>query len=190
MPSLPCGKHRLFKNAFVKQCFTKAYQSGSLEIWKFLRCRIDKNAFLRGHKIIAVTKEFVATGENSFYSIIAEYIDTSFAPAADKGKASVDYKEVLKPEVFELFSYLRDERKKLAEQAGIPVYAVVTNAQLAQIAEKKPQTISALAQIEGVGQGKCEKFGESFLKAIQDYEKKRQTVPANHWVGQSAHCLL
>ena len=62
----------------------------------------EMNAFLRGHKIIAVTKEFVATGENSFYSIIAEYIDTSFAPAADKGKASVDYKEVLKPEVFEL----------------------------------------------------------------------------------------
>ena len=91
----------------------------------------EMNAFLRGHKIIAVTKEFVATGENSFYSIIAEYIDTAFAPAADKGKASVDYKEVLKPEVFELFSYLRDERKKLAEQAGIPVYAVVTNAQLA-----------------------------------------------------------
>ena len=55
---------------------------------------------------------------------------------------------------------MRDERKKLAEQAGIPVYAVVTNAQLAQIAEKKPQTISALAQIEGVGQGKYEKFGE------------------------------
>ena len=51
-------------------------------------------------------------------------------PAADKGKNSVDYKEVLKPEVFELFSYLRDERKRLAEQAGIPVYAVVTNAQL------------------------------------------------------------
>ena len=72
----------------------------------------EMNAFLRGHKIIAVTKEFVATGENSFYSIIAEYIDTAFAPAADKGKASVDYKEVLKPEVFELFSYLRDERKK------------------------------------------------------------------------------
>ena len=75
----------------------------------------EMNAFLRGHKIIAVTKEFVATGENSFYSIIAEYIDTPFAPAADKGKASVDYKEVLRPEVFELFSYLRDERKKMAE---------------------------------------------------------------------------
>ena len=28
----------------------------------------EMNAFLRGHKIIAVTKEFVATGENSFYS--------------------------------------------------------------------------------------------------------------------------
>ncbi len=31
-------------------------------------CVAEMNAFLRGHKIIAVTKEFVATGENSFYS--------------------------------------------------------------------------------------------------------------------------
>ena len=68
----------------------------------------------------------------------------------------------------------------MAEQAGIPVYAVVTNAQLAQIAEKKPQTIASLAQIEGIGQGKCEKFGEAFLRAIQDYEKKRQAVPAHN----------
>ena len=104
----------------------------------------EMNAFLRGHKIIAVTKEFVATGENSFYSIIAEYIDTSFAPVADKGKASVDYKEILKPEVFELFSYLRDERKKLAEQAGIPVYAVVTNAQLAFVKIGHPCPIFSL----------------------------------------------
>ena len=74
---------------------------------------------------------------------------------------------------------MRDERKKLAEQAGIPVYAVVTNAQLAQIAEKKPQTIASLAQIEGVGQGKCEKFGAAFLRAVQEYEKKRQAVPAH-----------
>lgn len=133
------------------------------------------NTFLRAHKIISVTKEFVAAGENSFYSIIAEYIDTSFT-SPDKVKTSVDYKEILAPDVFELFSYLRDERKNLAEQAGIPVYAVLTNAQLAHIAEQKPQTLAALAQIEGIGQGKCEKFGEAFLQAVQGYEKKRKTV--------------
>ncbi|WP_253723045.1 HRDC domain-containing protein [Treponema sp. OMZ 787] len=49
-----------------------------------------------------------------------------------------------------LIKYLRDERKKLAEQAGIPVYAVVTNAQLAQIAVEKPKSISELSKIEGI----------------------------------------
>ncbi|MEL3906283.1 MAG: HRDC domain-containing protein [Treponema sp.] len=46
--------------------------------------------------------------------------------------------------------------KRRVEQAGIPVYAVVTNARFAQIAEKKPQTITVLVQVEGTGQGKCE----------------------------------
>ncbi|WP_253693452.1 MULTISPECIES: hypothetical protein [unclassified Treponema] len=92
------------------------------------------NTFLRVYKIITVTKEFVAADENSFYEILAEYIDDGAVTVSDKGKSAVDYKEVLTPDVFELFSYLRDERKKLAEQAGLPVYSVVTNAQLAHAA--------------------------------------------------------
>ena len=53
---------------------------------------------------------------------------------------------------------------------------MLTNAQLAQIAVEKPKSISELSKIEGIGQGKCEKFGEAFLRAIQDYEKKRQSI--------------
>jgi hypothetical protein len=41
----------------------------------------------------------------------------------------VDYREVLKPEEFEVFSRLREWRKAVAEKEGIPVYAVLTNGQ-------------------------------------------------------------
>ena len=50
------------------------------------------------------------------------------------GKQRVDYKEVLSPADFALFAKLRDWRKATAEQEGIPVYAVLTNEQLAAIA--------------------------------------------------------
>ena len=144
-------------------------------ISNYLKTIDEMNIFLRSHKIITHTKELVNSGENSFYSILVEYLDSPIS-AADKGKSSVDYKDILKPEEFALFSYLRDERKKLAEQAGIPIYAVLNNAQLSQIAVEKPKSISELSKIEGIGQGKCEKFGEAFLRAIQDYEKKRQSI--------------
>ena len=43
----------------------------------------------------------------------------------------VDYREVLKPEEFEMFSRLREWRKALAEKEGVPVYTLLTNEQLA-----------------------------------------------------------
>ena len=35
----------------------------------------EMNAFLRGHRVLAVKKEFVADGGNSFWSFCVEYLD-------------------------------------------------------------------------------------------------------------------
>ncbi len=128
----------------------------------------EMNAFLRSHKIITLTKEFILNGENSAWSILAEYIDDSITD--EKLKAAVDYKEALSKEDFALFSYLRDERKKIADAQKIPVYVIFTNAQLAEIAEKKPETQAALAEIQGIGKGKCEKYGELLLTALKNFK--------------------
>ena len=80
----------------------------------------EMNAFLRGHRVLAVKKEFVADGENSFWSFCVEYLDgTAPGPALPGGRLpKVDYKEVLKPEEFEVFSRLREWRKTVAEKEG------------------------------------------------------------------------
>jgi hypothetical protein len=48
------------------------------------------------------------------------------------GRPKIDYKDVLKPEEFEVFSRLRDWRKSVAEKEAVPGYTVLTNEQLAQ----------------------------------------------------------
>lgn len=130
----------------------------------------EMNGFLRGHRVLAVKKEFVADGENSFWSFCVEYLDG--AAAATGGTASgarppkVDYRELLTPEEFELFSRLRDWRKAAAEKEGVPVYAVLTNGQLAQIVQNKITSKAGLKGIEGVGDARMEKYGEALLRQL------------------------
>ena len=59
-------------------------------------------------------------------------------------KDIIDYRQILSEEDFAVFAKLRDLRKKLAENTGVPVYAVFTNEQLAQIVLKKCNSKTAL----------------------------------------------
>ena len=134
----------------------------------------EMNAFLRGHRVLAVKKEFAPDGENSFWSFCVEYLDGATATTGGAASGSrppkVDYREVLKPEEFELFSRLRDWRKAAAEKEGVPVYAVLTNGQLAQVVQKKITTKAGLKGIEGVGEARMEKYGEALLRLLGNSE--------------------
>ncbi len=69
-----------------------------------------------------------------------------------------------------LFDLLRQERKRLAQEANLPPYVVFSDASLAEMAEQMPQNDSALLNIHGVGQNKLEKYGALFLQVIQDFQ--------------------
>lgn len=131
----------------------------------------DLNRFLRSHRVLTVHREFVAQGDNSFWALAVEYLEGAAASSAASGdgrggKQRVDYREVLSPEDFALFAKLRDWRKATAEQEGIPVYAVLTNEQLAAIATKRPESISQLREVDGLGEAKAGKYGEAVLSVV------------------------
>jgi superfamily II DNA helicase RecQ len=143
----------------------------TIPIKNVIEAESEMNGFLRGHRVLAVKKEFVADGENSFWSFCVEYLDGA-AVASTGGMASgtrppkVDYREILTPEEFELFSRLRDWRKVAAEKEGVPVYAVLTNGQLAQVVQKKITTNAGLKEIDGVGDARMDKYGEALLRQL------------------------
>jgi superfamily II DNA helicase RecQ len=129
----------------------------------------EMNAFLRSHRVLTVKKEFVADGENSFWTFCVEFLES--APggpggASLSGRPKVDYKEVLKPEEFEVFSRLREWRKGVAEKEGVPVYVVFSNEQLAEMVRQRVASQEQLKQIEGVGEARVEKYGAAVLERL------------------------
>ncbi len=65
-----------------------------------------------------------------------------------------------------LFDALRAERRRLADAHGVPTYVIFHDATLMQMAAQRPQTLPELAQINGVGAAKLERYGAEFLAVI------------------------
>ena len=144
------------------------YASFSLPMYPGSTEQEELNRFLRGRRIVQTCKEFATTDSSAQWAILVEYLDGSDKSSVEQIKSKVDYKEILSAEDFTLFSKLREIRKKLAEENGLPVYAVCTNEQLAEIAKRRPKNLTECMQIEGIGQGKANKYVPSLLECINN----------------------
>ncbi|PLX74378.1 MAG: DNA helicase RecQ [Desulfuromonas sp.] len=69
----------------------------------------------------------------------------------------------------ELFDALRDLRKRLADDAGVPPYVIFGDATLAEMAAKMPTDPEALLAVSGVGKHKLQRFGAAFIDEIVSY---------------------
>ena len=65
-----------------------------------------------------------------------------------------------------LFDALRDARRKLASDAGVPPYVIFHDSTLREIAEHKPRNLDELGRIQGVGAVKLERYGDAMLAAL------------------------
>ena len=129
----------------------------------------ELNAFLHGHKIVSVHKEFLNDGADSRWCFCVEYLDGTppAPPPGGAGFSKVDYREVLDEKQFARFRLLREARKKLAEEDGVPVYAVFSNEQLADMARSDGNLdIAAMKKIPGIGEKKAARYGERFLSLV------------------------
>ena len=68
-----------------------------------------------------------------------------------------------------LFALLRQKRKEMADQAGIPPYVIFSDKTLVEMSAYYPQSFESLLTISGVGQVKARQYGDAFLKVIRSY---------------------
>jgi superfamily II DNA helicase RecQ len=125
----------------------------------------EMNRFCAAHRVINIEKQFVQDGERSYWALCVCYVEKQAGPLSPR-KGNVDYREVLGAADFALFAKLRDLRKKLAEQEGVPAYALFTNEQLAQMVQQRVTTKAELAALDGVRPARIEKYGEVFLNLL------------------------
>ena len=85
-----------------------------------------------------------------------------------------------------LFELLKALRKKIAKQKGLPPYVIFQDPSLEEMAIVYPTTKEELSQINGVGRGKVNKFGQPFVEAIKNYVVENDITTASDVVIKSA----
>lgn len=69
----------------------------------------------------------------------------------------------------QLFELLRMKRKELADGMNVPPFVIFSDKTLVQMAIYYPRTHEEFIKVQGIGNYKAQKFGESFLKVINNY---------------------
>lgn len=125
----------------------------------------EMNAFLRGHRVLQIERAFSGSG----WAFCVEWLEGEDRVARGKWREmKIDYREVLEPAVFARFAVLREKRKSIAQQEGIPPYMVMTDAQLAEAAKPEVLTESHLRSIEGFGEARVKKYAQRLISEFKD----------------------
>ena len=67
-----------------------------------------------------------------------------------------------------LWEALKAKRTELAREQGVPPYVIFHDSTLQEMVKSAPTTLDQFSRIGGVGQTKLERYGEHFLKVIQE----------------------
>ena len=71
-----------------------------------------------------------------------------------------------------LWHALRQCRRRLAEEYGVPPYVIFHDVTLQNMLYLKPSNIQQMLEVSGIGDAKAQKYGDAFLDVLREYEYK------------------
>ena len=119
-------------------------------------------------KLAKKGEDFLQSPHSFFMTENHEYDQVQSPTLSNRGGVAVFDKK--------LHGLLMKERKRVAEQSGVPPYAVFQESSIEDMLLKYPISIEELKNIHGVGEGKAMKFGSSFVKLIEKYCEDNDVV--------------
>ncbi|HSL87099.1 MAG TPA: DNA helicase RecQ, partial [Bacteroidales bacterium] len=126
---------------------------------------------IENYGLLKVTKKGLEYLENPTSYMLAEdhdYADTTDEENAFGARtAAVDE---------ELFSILKDLRKKISKQKEVPPFVIFQDPSLEDMAIQYPITIDELQNISGVGAGKAQRYGKEFVEIINKYVEEKEII--------------
>ncbi len=119
-------------------------------------------------KITPKGQEFLENPTSFMLAEDHDYADTTDEENAFGAKtAAVDE---------ELFSILKDLRKKISKQKEVPPFVIFQDPSLEDMAIQYPITIDELQNISGVGAGKAQRYGAEFIDIIKKYVEEKEII--------------
>jgi ATP-dependent DNA helicase RecQ len=97
---------------------------------------------------------------------VREYVEETKEDRRERRRKTRTAKGSSQPLGGELFDKLKQLRSALAKQQGIPAYVIFPDRTLLDMEARKPESLTQMADVFGVGEAKLEKYGRIFLDAI------------------------
>ena len=140
-------------NAVIRQALIAGYIKKDVENYGLLKLTDEGREFLKN------PKSFMIVEDKEFDDDEAE------GPMRGGGSFAVDP---------ELYSMLKDLRKKLSKHLQLPPYVIFQDPSLEAMATTYPVTIEELQNIPGVGAGKAKRYGQEFIDLIKRHVEENE----------------
>jgi ATP-dependent DNA helicase RecQ len=140
-------------NAVIRQALIAGYIGKDIENYGLLKVTKAGHAFLKNPVSFKIVKDV------DFDEVEEE------VPMKGGASCAVDP---------ELYSILKDLRKKIAKRLELPPYVIFQDLSLEAMATTYPITIEELQNIPGVGAGKAKRYGEEFVKVIKAHVEENE----------------
>lgn len=140
-------------NAVIRQALIAGYIGKDIENYGLLKVTKAGHAFLKNPVSFKIVKDV------DFDEVEEE------VPMKGGASCAVDP---------ELYSILKDLRKKIAKRLELPPYVIFQDPSLEAMATTYPITIEELQNIPGVGAGKAKRYGEGFVKVIKAHVEENE----------------
>ena len=126
---------------------------------------------IENYGLLKVTQKGQEFLENPVSFMLAE--DHDYADTADEENAFGARTSAVDEE---LFSVLKDLRKKISKQKDVPPFVIFQDPSLEDMAIQYPITIDELQNISGVGAGKAQRYGKEFVELIKSYVEEKEII--------------
>ena len=140
-------------NAVIRQALIAGYIKKDVENYGLLKITEEGRDFMKN------PKSFMIVEDKEFDD------DESEGPMRGGGSFAVDP---------ELYSMLKDLRKKISKHLQLPPYVIFQDPSLEAMATTYPVTIDELQNIPGVGAGKAKRYGQEFIDLIKRHVEENE----------------
>lgn len=128
---------------------------------------MEEHFFMQGDQpwvLFTLRYSAAPTLENS--PVVTAQQESKKISSKEKAHKKEAWRETLSDKDLPLFEHLRQWRRQVAEEHGVPPYVVFTNAHLAQLVTERPSSLGGLAKINGIGKAKIDKYGQNVLDQL------------------------
>ena len=150
--SLPKTDRR-YLNSLIRQAIISGYIEREIENFGLVKLTPA------GEKFIKHPTSFRMVEDNEFNE------DEEETPVKSGAACAVDP---------ELYSILKDLRKKTAKMHNLPPYVIFQDPSLEAMATTYPISLEELQNVPGVGAGKAKRYGEEFVKVIKAHVEENE----------------